>query len=217
MGGTVHSLTIFSDETIALTITAGVTNTDTIIAHSGKIDSISATSITATSHNEINPGIKSYLGVINNIHGDNLHYNKGYFTTITVTGTADLKAQSARWADLAELYYGDVKYEPGTLVQFGGKEELTLATDFANGCISEQPGVLMNYAIRNINSIPLLLIGKTKVKITGPIEKFDKIELSDIPGVARKRTNKTVLGIALETNKHPHTKLVECVLKLTIE
>lgn len=214
----IRAYTIFSDQIIVPNITSEIVNTDYISSLTGNINSISATSITAVLRDKTNPGISSYLGIIDNISGDNIHYENGKFGNISVTGTANLIAAAAKWADLAELYYGDVEYEPGTLVQFGGNEELTLATDYANGCISEKPGVLLNYAIRKyVNSIPLLLTGKTKVKVTGQIEKFDRIELSEIPGVAKKHAEKPILGIALETNKNDNIKLVECAIKLTIE
>ena len=182
-----------------------------ITGDGSKISSILNTSITAQE-------IVSYLGIIENLYGDiSCTYDNGYFTDISVTDVADLVAARAKWADISELYYGDDWYEPGTLVQFGGVNELTLATDYANGCISEKPAVVMNTAIRKyINSVPLLLAGKTKVKVNGPIEKFDRIELSDIPGVARKCTDRHILGIALESNEDADTKLVECIIKLTI-
>lgn len=176
-----------------------------------KITSISTTSITGQY-------ISSTLGIIDTLRGDiSCTYNNTFFNEISAEGTAHLVAARAKWADMAELYYGDDYYEPGTLVQFGGVNELTLATDYANGCVSEKPAVLMNSAIRKyINSVPLLLTGKTKVKVNGQIEKFDRIELSDIPGIARKHTDKQILGIALESNENAETKLVECIIGLTI-
>lgn len=217
-GGRVDAITIYANETLVSTITAQYIEVSSIYANYGEFDSLSATSITAGPDNDdISVWVSSYLGVIRNISGDKIVYDTAHFTDITVTGTANLVAAEAKWADIAELYYGDDYYEPGTLVKFGGTNELTLASDCANGCISEKPGVLMNTEIRKyINSVPLLLTGKTKVKVNGPIEKFDRIELSDIPGVARKRTDKQILGIALETNKDEYTKLVECIIKLTL-
>lgn len=181
-----------------------------------EIKSISTTSITSTGSHPTN--LSSTIGIINNIYGnDKLTYDLGFFTDISVENEAKLIAMRAKWADIAELYHGDTQYEPGTLVKFGGTNELTLATDYANGCISEKPAILMNTAIRQIiNSVPLLLTGKTKVKINGSIKKFDKIELSDIPGIARKHTNKQILGIALESNENTETKLVKCIIKLMI-
>lgn len=216
-GGRVDSVTIFANEVSTDRITSHIIEVSSFYAEiSGEFDSLSATSITAGRNDGI-PGVSSYLGIIHNLQGNNIFYDDAKFGTITVTGIANLVAASAKWADVAELYYGDDHYEPGTLVKLGGVNELTLADDYANGCISEKPAVLMNNAIRKyINAIPLLLTGKTKVKVNGPIEKFDRIELSDIPGVARKHTNKQKLGIALETNRNEDTKLVECIIKTTL-
>ena len=69
---------------------------------------------------------------------------------------------------------------------------------------------------KQINSLPVLLIGKTLVKVVGEINKFDKIELSNIPGVAQKHKDKQILGIALETNLNKEIKLVNCILTLAL-
>ena len=47
------------------------------------------------------------------------------------------KAQSSEWADLAEIYQTDKDYPAGTLLQFGGKKELTIAHDEVNAVVSE--------------------------------------------------------------------------------
>ena len=40
-------------------------------------------------------------------------------------------ALKAKWADLAEYYEADREYTPGTLVQFGGDKEITVAKGVA--------------------------------------------------------------------------------------
>jgi len=46
------------------------------------------------------------------------------------------------------------------------------------------------------------LVGRVPVRVIGPVKKFDKLVLSDIPGVAiskRIKDSGLVIGIALES------------------
>jgi hypothetical protein len=87
--------------------------------------------------------ISSTLGIIKHLKGTHLNkYKDGEFKNIytqdiTATGTAELTAYRAYWADVAEMYQADEKYEPGTLVEFSGNNEITLATSNVNGCIQD--------------------------------------------------------------------------------
>ena len=134
-----------------------------------------------------------------------------------VPGEAVLTAAAAYWADLAELYKSDEKYEPGTLVKFGGEEEITIADDNANAVVTEKPAFLMNLAIKDDEkALGVVLTGRSKVRTVGKIYKFDKLVLSKIPGVATKKSfdNEKIIGIALENNEDEEEKLVEAVLKM---
>ncbi len=133
----------------------------------------SATSVVHTVGNETINGTKTFTNVIN--------------------GTA----LRANWADLAELYLSDRQYEPGTLVQFGGEREVTIATDKVNAVVSEKPAYLMNSSLED--GLPIALVGRVRVKVCGPVCKFDKLVLSDIPGTAMvDNTAENPIAIALE-------------------
>jgi hypothetical protein len=138
------------------------------------------------------------------------HFN---FTT-DISGTA----MRARWADLAETYASDKMYEPGTLVQFGGSEEVTIATTEVNAVVSTKPAFLMNADISSENKLPLALIGRVPVRVIGSIKKFERIILSDIPGVAcnRKFANQQAIGVALESSDDEGEKLILCSVKLQL-
>jgi len=207
-------------------ITSQSINVDEI----AKISSLLATSITSYQEDPNEITLRATLGIIPNLRGDLLDkYTNAKFgngncdptdpnhTGITVTQLAQLTAFCAKWADMAEYYRGDEEYEYGTLVEFSGENEVSKATKFVNGCVSEKPAIVLNSAIRTeVNSVPIVLVGKTKVKAKGPINKFDRIELSDEPGIARKYSNKTVIGIALESNDDEGIKLVNCIIKMTL-
>lgn len=182
---------------------------------SANITSVSADSITATN-------VSSTIEIVHQLSGVNINkYRNGEFqnihtTNITATGTAQLTAYRAYWADIAEMYQADDVYEYGTLVEFSGTNEISLATSNANGCISKSPAFRLNSGVRNDTSLPIVLVGKTKVKVTGAVNKFDRLELSDIPGIARTHSSRKIIGIALESNPSEAIKLVESIVKLTL-
>lgn len=176
-------------------------------------------------------------GKIYKISGDNLYYNNGTInhlsctsistTNITATGTAQLTAAAAYWADLAELYESDSEYSYGTLVKFGGDREITIATDKANAVVSEKPAIVMNKGLERDEakiSLPIVLVGRSKVRVLQPVKKFEKICLSTVPGVAvgeriddKFKASKTPIGIALESSDKHEEKMVECILQLSLE
>lgn len=204
-------------------VCADVISTNNITAEYGDFtvlnsDEISTTYLTADN------------GRIVDLSGEHLRYENGTITelssrdisttNITATGIAELSAAATYWADLAELYRSNEIYEPGTLVRFIGEEEIEIASDgIANAVISKNPALLMNSSLKNKGTYnPIILVGRSVVKIKGKIEKFDRIELSDVPGVAKKSDNggKQILGISLESKIKDEIEPVECIVKLTI-
>ena len=96
-------------------------------------------------------------------------------------------ASSARYADLAENYTSDEKYVPGTVVIFGGANEITKSTishdPAVAGVVSTNPGYLMNNAL---DGISVALQGRVPTRVLGPVSKGDRLVSSSIPGVACK-------------------------------
>jgi len=101
-------------------------------------------------------------------------------TAGTITGNWTLSAGSrlqATYADLAEYYDSDVKYAPGTVLEFGGEKEVTLATDETvkvAGVVSTNPAYVMNSTCPGL-PVALALQGRAPCKILGPIKKGDMI------------------------------------------
>ena len=96
-------------------------------------------------------------------------------------------AMRARWADLAEGYEADQEYEPGTFVKFGGEKEITAADKTeANAVITTRPGFILGADDRPGKIQNIALVGRTPVKVVGPVKKFDRLVMSDIPGVATR-------------------------------
>ena len=126
----------------------------------------------------------------------------------------------ARWgSDLCEMYESDCRYEPGTLVMFGGEKEITLSNGkTCHAIVTEKPGLILNGDETNGKiMVGIALTGIVPAKITGCVKKFDKLVPSySVPGTVRKRKwydlFKKPIGIALEDS---HDGKVKCVTKLT--
>jgi hypothetical protein len=116
-------------------------------------------------------------------------------------------ATSARFADLAENYLGDNTYEPGTVVVFGGQNEVTISKGYMNtqiaGIVSTNPAHLMNAEMAGDFVVPVALQGRVPCKVQGKINKGDMIVASDTPGVGVATDNPklgSVIGKALQNS-----------------
>jgi hypothetical protein len=126
-------------------------------------------------------------------------------TTGTITGNWTLTTGSrlqATYADLAEYYEADADYEPGTVLEFGGDQEVTLAqkeTTRVAGVVSTNPAYAMNSNCQGI-AVAIALQGRVPTKVRGAIRKGDMM-VSAGDGYARPWNNPqmgTVIGKALE-------------------
>jgi hypothetical protein len=95
-------------------------------------------------------------------------------------------ANTANYADLAEKYSSDDDYQPGTVVMFGGQEEVTAsvgtATTKVAGVVSTDPAYLMN---AEAQGVAVALKGRVPCFVVGPVSKGDLLVTSHVPGVAR--------------------------------
>jgi hypothetical protein len=112
-------------------------------------------------------------------------------------------ATTAQYADLAENYLADSQYEYGTVLEFGGVFEVTLAsaaTTKVAGIISQNPAHLMNADCRGEFVVPLALQGRVPCKVLGPVSKGSMM-VSAGNGFARAEESPkigSVIGKALE-------------------
>ena len=129
------------------------------------------------------------------------------------------RALAAYYADLAEYYeHSMLELLPaGTLVKFGGEKEITKTTGTDNnffGVISSKPGLILNHMVSE-NHLPVALCGRVPCRVRGHVNKFDKLTISKIPGVAKKKTwldvllGRPTIGTALESKKDNTEKLIE--------
>jgi len=148
----------------------------------------------------------------------NIGSSTGYFNTVFA------KATSAQYADLAEMYVSDDNYSPGTVVEFGGPAEITIAsTDHSTrvaGVISTNPSYLMNATQTGDNVLAVALTGRVPCMVTGTIAKGDRLVASAIPGVAtRLDPNKyepaCIIGKSLEDHSSAGIGRIEIAIGRT--
>ena len=124
----------------------------------------------------------------------------------------------AQYADLAENYQADSDYEPGTVVVFGGANEITVTDKHADhriaGVVSTNPAYLMNAATPGT---PIALRGRVPIKVAGPVYKGDLLVTSTISGYATSVGGDSSYGIkvfakSLEENVDSGNKIIEAVI-----
>lgn len=112
-------------------------------------------------------------------------------------------ATSAQYADLAEKYVADADYEPGTVLEFGGDHEVTIAqleTTRLAGVVSTNPAYLMNSECSGSFTVAIALQGRVPCKVIGPVKKGDML-ISAGNGRAKVADNPklgSVIGKSLE-------------------
>jgi hypothetical protein len=155
------------------------------------------------------------VGNIINANGNgvgNIGSSSLYFNTVFATAT------TALYADLAENYLADTDYAPGTVVVFGGEQEITVTTEAADervaGVVSTNPAYLMN---SGEPGLPIALRGKVPVRVVGPVTKGDSLVTSTTPGVAfsvgRERIyGQAVFAKSLESNNSDDEKVILAVI-----
>jgi hypothetical protein len=158
---------------------------------------------------------------INNMLGNGIG-NIGSATTYFDTVFA--KATSAQYADLAEMYCADAEYTPGTVLEFGGTEEVTITTQShstqAAGIVSTNPSYLMNSTLTCVNAVQVALVGRVPCSVVGTIRKGDRLVSSDRPGVAQALNTNLyqpgcIVGKALEEYNSTEPGVIEVAVGKT--
>ena len=132
-------------------------------------------------------------------------------------------AITASYADLAERFSADQVYSPGTVVELGGVNEITAASqdlsDAVFGVISTRAGFMMNDEAGSDATHPAVALqGRVPVRVIGTVRKGDRL-VSAGAGLARA-ANKTeitafnVIGRSLETKTTTAEGTIEAIVKL---
>jgi len=129
-------------------------------------------------------------------------------------------ATNALYADLAEKYLADQEYDSGTVLQFGGDKEVTIAmeanTNKIAGVVTTAPAFLMNDQLNEENTVAVALQGRVPCKVIGKINKGDMLVASAMPGVACAAEGEikigTVIGKSLENYDSNQVGVIEIAI-----
>jgi hypothetical protein len=114
------------------------------------------------------------------------------------------KATTAQYADLAELYSADAMYAPGTVLDFGGTNEVTISSVASSarvaGVVSTNPAHLMNSVLESKHKAAVALQGRVPTSVVGTIRKGDMMVTAGNGSAQASATPAmgTVIGKALE-------------------
>jgi hypothetical protein len=153
-------------------------------------------------------------GIINNMGNGvgNIGNSTGLFNTVFA------KATSAQYADLAEKYTADADYAPGTVLEFGGNQEVTATTTSHSprvaGIVSTMPSYIMNDGLVSDHTAMVSLTGRVPCLVQGPIAKGDRLVASDVVGHAQRLDPAQyepgcIIGKALEDYPSPAIGTIE--------
>ena len=201
------------------TITSSANITGGNILTGGLISATSTITSSAniTGGNILTGGIVSATG---NVLGNVFTVNTGNTATAIINGGGNAvgnigssgnyfnqvfaQATTALYADLAEIYSADAEYAPGTVVSFGGDQEVTRSVveddNRVAGVISEKPSYLMNSGLQAEHRAAVALTGRVPTLVIGPVCKGDMM-VSAGNGWARASATPamgTVIGKALK-------------------
>ncbi len=165
-----------------------------------------------------NPIVTFYSGGMDNGQANgvgNIGTATSYFNTVFAQAT------SAQYADVAERYLADQDYPTGTVLVFGGEQEVTQSqsdhTTAIAGTVSDQPAYVMNTGLTGDHVVSVALLGRVPVRVIGNIRPGDLLVASDLPGVATSLVSAQyapgcVIGKALQAYDDQREGVIEAVV-----
>ena len=167
-------------------------------------------------------GANATVGVtgITNLNANavgNIGSASSYFNTVFATAT------TALYADVAERFHADETYEPGTVVELGGPNEITISRSALSenvfGVISTRAAYLMNAgAGTDETHPPVAMTGRVPVRVTGPVRKGDRL-VSAGSGLARAANREeitplNVIGRSLQDKADAGDGVIEAIVTI---
>ena len=164
------NVTIGGTSNVAVFSTTGVYVTG-VISASG---TVTAGNVTTAGILTVNSGaaataiVNGAGNAVGNIGSSSTYFNKLF-----------AQATTALYADLAENYRADDNYTPGTVVVFGGDQEITVS-DLSHdtrvaGVVSTNPAHLMNSGMGGEHAVTVALTGRVPCWVQGPVAKGDRL------------------------------------------
>lgn len=147
----------------------------------------------------------------------NIGSASSYFNTVFATAT------TALYADVAERFHADETYAPGTVVELGGPNEITISqselSENVFGVISTRAAYLMNAgAGTDATHPPVAMTGRVPVRVIGSVHKGDRL-VSAGSGLARAArrdeiTAYNVIGRSLQDKMSQEEGTVEAIVTI---
>jgi hypothetical protein len=197
----------FDSATNLLTVLGNITASVNITANGSITGGTLVANTSVTAANAVISNNISGANVVASSRVQTTNLTTGATTTAgVITGNWSLGSGSrlrATYADLAEYYVADDYYAPGTVIEFGGEYEVTLASDETRkvaGVVSTNPAYIMNDGCPGKHRVALALQGRVPCRVRGIIHKGDML-CSGGDGYARPTNNPkigTIIGKALE-------------------
>lgn len=131
------------------------------------------------------------------------------------------QATTALYADLAEMYTTDADYAPGTVLVFGGNQEVTMSTVAHDtrvaGVVSTNPAHIMNSGLQGTHTVAVALTGRVPVSVVGNISAGDQVVTSNRAGVAEaldmsRYQPGVIIGKALQSYSSDDVGVIEVVV-----
>ena len=147
----------------------------------------------------------------------NIGSSSSYFNTVFATAT------TALYADVAERFHADETYAPGTVVELGGPNEITISrselSENVFGVISTKAAYLMNAgAGTDATHPPVAMTGRVPVRVIGAVRKGDRL-VSAGNGLARSAsreeiTSLNVIGRSLQHKQNNEEGVIEAIVTI---
>jgi hypothetical protein len=119
------------------------------------------------------------------------------------------------------MYTTDAEYQPGTVMIFGGTQEVTISTTTHNyrvaGVVSTNPAHIMNSGLQGKHVVAVALTGRVPVSVVGNISPGDRVVTSNRAGVAEaldmtRYQPGVIIGKALQSHTGDEVGVIEVVV-----
>ena len=223
--GTLSSLAVTANVTGGNLLTGGLISAASTVTGTSFLGTVTSVTGNVTAANVIITGTAAA--------GSGVLIVSGNIQTSTSNATANIgnasnyfnrlfaQATTALYADLAEVYKSDAQYPPGTVLVFGGTQEVTTSTVSHDakiaGVVSTNPAHVMNSGMTSEFTVEVGLIGRVPCQVIGPIEAGDRVVSSNRAGVAErldmsKYQPGVIIGKALENYSRTDVGTIEVVV-----
>ena len=205
-----------------LTVSTGNITSGNLIISGNIVDTGALTIITSSNGNiALAPNGNGNVTISSNVIPTSANATANIGSSTTFFNRLFAQATTALYADLAEVYKADAQYPPGTVLVFGGTQEVTLSTvshdNRIAGVVSTHPAHVMNSGLQSEFTVEVGLIGRVPCRVIGPITAGDCVVSSKRAGVAERLDMSqyqpgVVIGKAVESYNGADVGTIEVVV-----